>query len=430
MPDFDINLFNQDKKEDKPSEIIIEICDNQENIFNDNPQEIIIEINGLKTLNSFISLSDTPLYYENGKFFKVENSKIIYTDITWEDITGSISDNKELKEQITEIVKIYSKDYTEEAVNTAVNTHNTDETAHEYIQNKINDLDIKVDENIENINTNILNITSNIEQNKTDLNNLSSEFYNNKENVDNSLNTIENNISNLTNNLADINLDLNNKIQTNATNINNLSETVISNYDELSQKIGNIKTFNFIILDELPEIGESNHIYLIPNKHSEKDVYDEYIWIEDTQKFEFIGNTEADLSNYYNKTEIDNLFKETGSNLEYNNNVLSLNNKSGDKLSEINIKSAPDVDNKTIQFNSNKELETFGNLTKDGTFKYDWIGTEEEYNAGVLDGTITPNTMCLVTDDEETGIIDIPESFKQEIITELKAYIDSKMNGL
>lgn len=38
--------------------------------------DITIEITGLVQLNSFIGLDDTPTYYENGKFFKVEEIRL------------------------------------------------------------------------------------------------------------------------------------------------------------------------------------------------------------------------------------------------------------------------------------------------------------------------------------------------------------------
>lgn len=68
-----------------------------------NPTCIDIEITGLKGINKFIGLEDTPLYYENGKFFKVENNRIVYTDIQWGDITGNFEDNKDLTAKLNEL---------------------------------------------------------------------------------------------------------------------------------------------------------------------------------------------------------------------------------------------------------------------------------------------------------------------------------------
>lgn len=71
------------------------------------------------------------------------------------------------------------------------------------------------------------------------------------------------------------------------------------------------------IVQTLPQIGESGYIYLVPKDvpegvGAERNVYDEYVWIEiqgQPAYFEYIGTTETqvDLSNYYNKSEVDSL---------------------------------------------------------------------------------------------------------------------------
>lgn len=58
----------------------------------------------------------------------------------------------------------------------------------------------------------------------------------------------------------------------------------------------------FEVVEELPDEGQSGVIYLVPN---EDDTYDEYIWLEDEERFERVGNTDVDLSNYYTKDEVD-----------------------------------------------------------------------------------------------------------------------------
>ena len=112
------------------------------------PEEIVIEISGLKSLDSFISLADTPLYYDNGKFFKVVDNRIVYTDVTWADIQGSIAENPELEQQIRDIAKEYSEDYVSDVVYTAVDKHNEDSNAHEAIQTMIADNYTSLDEKI------------------------------------------------------------------------------------------------------------------------------------------------------------------------------------------------------------------------------------------------------------------------------------------
>ena len=81
-------------------------------IGDDSADDIIIEITGLKSINKFIGLEDTPLYYDNGKFFKVENNKIVYTDIQWKDISGDLEDAPELVSLIEKLIEEYNIIYT------------------------------------------------------------------------------------------------------------------------------------------------------------------------------------------------------------------------------------------------------------------------------------------------------------------------------
>ena len=55
---------------------------------------------------------------------------------------------------------------------------------------------------------------------------------------------------------------------------------------------------------KLPETGEKGKIYLIPNSGSAPNVYDEYIWLVDEAKFEKIGSTDIDLSDYIKHSDM------------------------------------------------------------------------------------------------------------------------------
>lgn len=60
--------------------------------------------------------------------------------------------------------------------------------------------------------------------------------------------------------------------------------------------IGGITGVEFKVVDKLPTTGEAGVIYLVAHAHGTGDIYDEYIWV--TDKFEKIGNTDIDLSDY------------------------------------------------------------------------------------------------------------------------------------
>ena len=75
---------------------------------------------------------------------------------------------------------------------------------------------------------------------------------------------------------------------------------------EVNNLISAIKTVEIEVVEELPEIGKTNVIYLVPNSSStEKNIYDEYIYINN--QWELIGNTAIDLSDYYTKQEINTI---------------------------------------------------------------------------------------------------------------------------
>lgn len=483
------------------------------------PEEIVIEISGLKSLDSFISLSDTPLYYDNGKFFKVVDNKIVYTDITWADITGSISDNEELKQQVADIAKNYSQEYIKDEVKANVEVHNENVDAHPYILKEVADnyieLNDKIQRNTLNIETNLSDLTTRIDKNENDITTLVSEVANNTQeitlletNVSEVSSKVEQNIldiSNLNQRLDDIGdgdlTELGERIKTNTeniekltqttsentTNIESLSETITSNYDELNglistnaekieiniqnidkinseleifatkeelsevaytgdynsltntpeipsieglasteyvnqqiqDAVSDITGFDFVLAEELPEVGEIGHIYLIPNNTGDKNVHDEYIWIPDTQSFELIGNTSVNVDNYYDKETIDSLLEvkanteDTASNLTYEDSILKLSTKNDEVLSEVLIKSSPDVDKETVDINEDGELESIGIITKNNTVKTEWMGTPEEYEQALADGIIDEFTECRIFDEESEVYIDITNQMIQ-----------------
>lgn len=75
--------------------------------------------------------------------------------------------------------------------------------------------------------------------------------------------------------------------------------------EEVNSLLGNLTRLTLQVVQELPEVGTEHIIYLIPNNESGNNVFEEWIFIQ--SKWEMIGTTEVDLSNYYTKEEIDAL---------------------------------------------------------------------------------------------------------------------------
>lgn len=80
----------------------------------------------------------------------------------------------------------------------------------------------------------------------------------------------------------------------------------ITSYILGRQSSGGGSNLRYVIVEELPQVGENNVIYLVPKATSKtNNYYDEYMYI--SESWELIGDTEVDLSNY--QTKIDSTHK-------------------------------------------------------------------------------------------------------------------------
>lgn len=72
---------------------------------------------------------------------------------------------------------------------------------------------------------------------------------------------------------------------------------------DVMQAIASIPQFSLSIVNELPSTGSKMTLYLVPKEGTNLDVYDEYIWIEQTSSFEHLGTTAVDLTDYVKNTD-------------------------------------------------------------------------------------------------------------------------------
>ena len=83
-----------------------------------------------------------------------------------------------------------------------------------------------------------------------------------------------------------------------------------SNYQTLTDVqgiIAGIARFTISVVDALPETGAPMVLYLVPraqNLQTETNIYDEYLWIAELSKYEHIGTTAADLSEYAKSADL------------------------------------------------------------------------------------------------------------------------------
>lgn len=72
--------------------------------------------------------------------------------------------------------------------------------------------------------------------------------------------------------------------------------------DAIAKAVVTASGIRFEAVETLPEAGEINVIYLVPNGQAGSNVKDEYMWIDG--KWEVLGSTEANLDGYWSKEEL------------------------------------------------------------------------------------------------------------------------------
>lgn len=89
-----------------------------------------------------------------------------------------------------------------------------------------------------------------------------------------------------------------------------------------------------VVVDELPETGKNGIIYLVANGQGS---YTEYLWLEDEERFEELGDlSKIDLTNYYTKDEVDTMVDSINDTIEANERIIAsalvdLNENKADK---------------------------------------------------------------------------------------------------
>lgn len=107
--------------------------------------------------------------------------------------------------------------------------------------------------------------------------------------------------------------------------INYYKKSEIYTQDQVNTLISNVNSFNVEVVQILPTENIDVHtIYLVPKKAEANDNYDEYIYINSS--WEHIGSTSVDLTNYYNKNEVDTKLEQKQDALVSAENIKTINN--------------------------------------------------------------------------------------------------------
>lgn len=81
----------------------------------------------------------------------------------------------------------------------------------------------------------------------------------------------------------------------------------------IDDALSDITGIDIQVVETLPSTGVKGVIYLVAHAHGTTDSYDEYIWLSDSKKFEKIGNTDIDLSDY---TKTSDFVEVTAANID------------------------------------------------------------------------------------------------------------------
>lgn len=89
---------------------------------------------------------------------------------------------------------------------------------------------------------------------------------------------------------------------TNSVNdlINYYLKSETYNKTEVNNLIGAISTIRFEVVEIKPIVGDTNIIYLVPKTAQTDDIYEEWIYVNDS--WELIGSTQVDLTGYAKET--------------------------------------------------------------------------------------------------------------------------------
>lgn len=95
---------------------------------------------------------------------------------------------------------------------------------------------------------------------------------------------------------VDITVPTNNNQLTNGAGYQTASDVSSA----IASAISGITSFDYEVVESLPQEGEKGVIYLVSNSGTGTNIYDEYIWMDGdpSGRYEKIGTTEIDLSNY------------------------------------------------------------------------------------------------------------------------------------
>ena len=260
-------------------------------------------------------------------------------------------------------------------LNSQINDTNANITEQvDRIDGEIHDINENITQNVTRIDVDIININNNITNIENDIEDINQKIDNNTKDLEEKINQTN---ANLQNNVTRIDGDINN-INEHITQIENttipeaIQNSIVDNLTSddtikslsarqgkiLKEMIDNLVNFQLKVVESLPDRGESNIMYLVKKEGEDKDIHNEYIWIE--EKWELLGDTDVDFSDYYNKSEIDSKVADLNGKIANNE---SKTQQLGQDV-DTKIESVKDLITKETTRAQGQETELSGKITE------------------------------------------------------------------
>lgn len=129
------------------------------------------------------------------------------------------------------------------------------------------------------------------------------------------------------------------KILNSIDDINSNMDGVDNALNDLQSQISSLSIIS--IVDALPATGSPNKIYFVPKTSTQdKDLFDEYMWINDKWEWITTKQIETDMTNFYNKIETNNLLANKVDNTAFETYKTEINNALAGKADASHTQSA------------------------------------------------------------------------------------------
>ena len=156
-------------------------------------------------------------------------------------------------------------------------------------------------------------------------------------------------------------------------------------YVNLEGKKGDPGAINLLIVNELPLVGSEDTLYFVPKEDTEEsDMYDEYVWINND--WELVGTKQitVDLSDYYTKTQTNNLLNGKIDDVQINESSIV-----SDNIANISVTGS--------YSETDSPLLSLWDVTIDGSIP---IGADEDsIDINTTSGNYDGSSVLLVTND-------------------------------